>query len=145
MPELSDPQRRKMAQLEPRFAALRLVDALERKMEIVFRCTACGTSRSWRRDVMLGRARSLLAMTMAQIQRRTPCPRCGDRIPAMAPGGGVLDPGDLAEQFRWEAVTALSEAGLDPADYGYGWRPGAAAGNARTVSTLSLPTADGSR
>ncbi|AZS19191.1 hypothetical protein [Caulobacter sp. FWC26] len=128
MPELSDQQRRRMTELDPRFAALRLVDALERKMEIVFRCTACGTSRSWRRDVMLGRARPLLGLTMAQIQKRTPCPRCGYRMPAMAPSGGVLEPGDLAEQFRWEVITALSEAGLNPADYGYGWRPPATRG-----------------
>ncbi|PZR35504.1 hypothetical protein [Caulobacter segnis] len=123
MPELSDQQRRKMAELEPRFAALRLVDALELKMDIRFRCVACGTSRSWRRDTMLGRARRLLGATMAQIQRRAPCPRCGYRMPVMVAVGGVLDPGPLAEQFRWEAITALSEAGLNPADYGYGWRP----------------------
>ena len=123
MPELSDQQRRKMAELEPRFARMRLVDALEHKMEILFRCTACGTSRSWRRDTMLGRARRLLGTTMAEIQRRTPCPRCGYRMPAMAPHGGVLDPGNLAERFRWDAITALSEAGLNPTDYGYGWQP----------------------
>ena len=77
---------------------------------------------------MLGRARPLLGLTMAQIQKRTPCPRCGYRMPAMAPSGGVLEPGDLAEQFRWEVITALSEAGLNPADYGYGWRPPATRG-----------------
>ena len=123
MPELSDQQRRKMAELDPGFARLRLVDALERKMEILFRCTACGASRSWRRDTMLGRARRLLGATMTEIQKRTPCPRCGYRMPAMAPSGGVLDPGDLAERFRWEVITALSDAGLNPGDYGYGWRP----------------------
>lgn len=123
MPELSDQQRRKMAELEPRFARLRLVDALELKMEILFKCTACGTSRSWRRHTMLGRARKLLGATITEIQKRTPCPRCGYRMPAMAPSGGVLDPGDLADRFRWDAITALSEAGLNPADYGYGWRP----------------------
>lgn len=123
MPELSEQQRRKLTALDPRFAQLRLVDALERKMEIHFACVDCRTTRTWRRDVMLGRARVLLGATMAQIQHRTPCPRCGRRMPMMTAIGGVWDPGDLAEQFRWEVITALSEAGLNPSDYGYGWRP----------------------
>ena len=123
MPELSGQQRRRMAELEPRFANLRLVDAVELKMEILFRCTACGTSRSWRRDTMLGRARGLLGATMAEIQRRTPCPRSCYRLPAMAAHGGVWDLQHLAEQLRWDAISALTEAGLDPTAYGYGWRP----------------------
>lgn len=123
MPELSDQQRRKLTALEPRFAQLRLVEAFERKMEIQFICIDCRTSRTWRRDVMLGRASSLLGATMSEIQRRTPCPRCGRRMPAMSAIGGVWDAGELADQFRWEAISALAEAGLNPGDYGYGWRP----------------------
>jgi ribosomal protein L37AE/L43A len=125
MPELSDSQRRKMAELDPRFAKARLVDAVELKWEIVFRCTVCGTSKSWRRDTMLGRARTMLNMTMAEIQRRVPCPRCGAHMPAMAQSG-VWDPQDHAERFKWEAIEALRAAGLNPLDYGYGWRPPAA-------------------
>jgi hypothetical protein len=125
VPELSDSQRRKLAELEPRFAAMRLVDAFERKWEIQFRCTVCGTAKTWRRDVMLGKARALLGLTMAEIQRRTPCPRCGCRMPQMAMSG-VFDPAHLAEQYRWEAIAALADAGLNPDDYGYGWRRPAA-------------------
>lgn len=123
MPELSDAQRRKIAELDARFAAARLVDALELKWEITFRCLACGTSRTWRRDIYLGRARALLGMTMAEIQRRTPCPRCGRRMPQMSFSGGLEGPGPLAEQLRYELINTLIDAGLKPTDYGIGWRP----------------------
>lgn len=122
MPELSDSQRRKLVELEPRFAATTLVRALELKWEIHFQCTACRSTKTWRHDTMLGRAKALLKLTMAEIQRRTPCPRCGARMPAMAQSG-IWDPQDLAEQFKWDAIEGLRRAGLDPLDYGYGWRP----------------------
>lgn len=122
MPELSDQQRRKLAELEPRFAAARLVDALELKWEILFRCMSCGTSRTWRRDTMLGRAKALLGATMAEIQRRTPCPRCGQHMPQMS-FSGMDGPGPLADQLRSDLIHTLIDAGLKPTDYGYGWAP----------------------
>jgi len=122
MPELSDRQRRKIAELETWFASARLVEALERNWEIHFRCTVCGATKTWRRDTMLGRARGLLGLTMAQIQARTPCPQCGARTPAMWMSG-VIDPGPEAEPLRWALINALLDAGLRPSDYGYGWRP----------------------
>jgi len=48
MPEPSDADRRKAAQLDPQFAQARLVDALERGWEIGFRCQYCGASATWR-------------------------------------------------------------------------------------------------
>lgn len=122
MPELSDSQRRKMVELDPRFAAARLVDALELKWEITFRCTTCGTSKTWRRDTYLGRAKRLLGMTMGQIQQRTPCPRCGHRMPQMI-FNGMDGPGPLADQLRYELINTLIDAGLKPTDYGIGWAP----------------------
>lgn len=62
MSELSDHQRCKLMNLEPRYAQARLVDLFERKCELIFRCLACGTGKTWRRDTMLGRARPLLAL-----------------------------------------------------------------------------------
>lgn len=125
MPELSDQQRRKLAQLDPWLASARLIDALERRWEIHFRCTACGATKTWRRDTMLGRARGLLGATMAEIQRRTPCPQCAARMPAMSVSG-VIDPGPAAERLRWELISTLIDAGLKPTDYGIGWQPPAA-------------------
>jgi endogenous inhibitor of DNA gyrase (YacG/DUF329 family) len=125
MPELSEQQRRKMVELDARFAAARLVDALELKWDITFRCAACGTSKTWRRDTMLGRARPLLGSTMAEIQRRTPCPRCGRRMPQMN-FSGMEGPGPLADQLRAELINTLIDAGLKPTDYGIGWTPSAA-------------------
>lgn len=122
MPELSDQQRRRLAELEPRFASARLVDMLELKMEVTFKCLACGATKTWRRDTMLGRAKGLLGLTMAEVQKRAPCPRCGRKMPAMAPSGGVWNPQGLAAQYRAEVMEALAEAGLKPSDYGYGWR-----------------------
>lgn len=125
MPELSDQQRRKLMALEPHYAQARLVDLFERKCELTFRCLACGTSKTWRRDTMLGRARPLLGLTLAEIQRRTPCPRCGAHL-AQLTVSGVWEPQDLAERFRWEAIDALREAGVDPQALGLGWgAPGA--------------------
>ena len=118
MPEPSEADRRKAAQLDPAFANARFVDALERGWEIGFRCQYCGAGGTWRRDVMLGRARRLTC-TMAQIQARLPCPRCPGRLPIVTMSG-VIDPGD-AERRRWATITLLLDAGLNPTDYGYGW------------------------
>lgn len=122
MPELSDQQRRKLAELEPEFAKARLVDALELRWDIHFRCLACGSTRTWRRDTMLGRARALLGRTMAEIQRRAVCPRCDRRMPQMW-FGGVKGAGPLADRYRSELITTLLDAGLAPTDYGIGWQP----------------------
>lgn len=123
MPELSDQQQRKIAELEPWFASARLIDALELGWEIHFRCPACGTKKTWRKEVMLGRARALLPTTMAEIQRRTPCPRCGRRGPAMAASGMCNPTPEMAERLRWELINTLIDAGLKPNDFGIGWRP----------------------
>lgn len=122
MPELSDRQREKAATLESWFATTRLVVALERKWELHFQCLTCGATKTWRRDTMLGRARPLLNCTMADIQRRVPCPQCGRRRPRIRMSG-TLDPGPHADQFRMELITTLLDVGLSPTDYGYGWRP----------------------
>lgn len=122
MPELSEAQRRKMVELDPHMAAARLIDALELKWEITFRCAACGTSKTWRRDTFLGRAKGLLGQTMAQIQKRTPCPRCGRRMPQMV-FNGVEGAGHMADQLRGELINTLIDAGLKPTDYGIGWSP----------------------
>lgn len=111
-----------MVTLEPRFAAARRVDALELKWEITFRCMACGTSKTWRSDTYLGRARPLLGLTMAEIQRRTPCPRCGRRAPQMI-FSGIDAPGPHAEHLRYALINTLIDAGLKPSDYGIGWLP----------------------
>jgi len=122
MPELSEQQLRKMVELEPWFAAARLIDALERRWEIHFRCAACGATKTWRRDTMLGRARRLLGATMAEVQRRVPCPRCGARIPAMSVSG-AMEGGPDADRLRWELINTLIDAGLKPTEYGIGWQP----------------------
>ncbi|NGM49308.1 hypothetical protein G5B46_06790 [Caulobacter sp. 602-2] len=122
MPERSDAQRRKAAELSPEFAQVRLVEAFEREWEIGFECLHCGARRTWRRDVMLGRARRLLNATMAQIKAKAVCPRCPGRPPAMS-FSGLMHPAD-PERARWRAVEALLEAGINPSDYGYGYQPG---------------------
>jgi DNA-directed RNA polymerase subunit RPC12/RpoP len=122
MPEPSDSDRRKAAQMEPWLAGARLVDALERGWEIHFRCQYCGTTKTWRRDTMLGRARPLLGDTFDQIQRKAACPRCPGRLPILWMSG-VQDPGPQAERLRWDVINTLLDAGLSPSDYGYGWRP----------------------
>lgn len=121
MPEPSDSDRRKAAQLEPWLASARLVDALERGWEIHFRCQYCGATKTWRRDTMLGRARDFLGATFAEIQRKAVCPRCPGRLPVLWMSG-VKDPGPQAERLRYALIDTLLEAGLSPEAYGYGWR-----------------------
>ncbi len=122
MPEPSASDRRKAAQLDRWLSSARLVDALERGWELTFRCQFCGTSKAWRRDTMLGRARHLLGLTLEEIQRRVPCPRCPGRMPSLTMSG-VLDPGTHGDRQRWAVIFTLLDAGLNPGDYGYGWRP----------------------
>lgn len=122
MPEPSDSDRRKAAQMEPWLASSRLVDALERGWEVHFQCQFCGTTKTWRRDVMLGRARGLLQESFAAIQRKATCPRCPGRLPIIRISG-IQDPGPRAEPLRWALISTLIDAGLNPSDYGYGWRP----------------------
>lgn len=121
MPEPSERERHKMVELDPWVARTRLVRVLELKGEVHFKCAECFATKTWRRDTMLGRARRLLKHTFAEIQRRTPCPRCGARLPAITVSGPT-DAGPFAEQYRWDVITALTEAGLNPDEYGYGWR-----------------------
>lgn len=120
MPEPSARDRQKAAQLDLAFANRRLVDALERGWEIEFRCQYCGASKTWRRDVMLGRARAYLGMTMADIQARAVCQRCPGRLPIMS-FSGVMEPSDM-ERRRWALINTLLDAGLDPTALGYGWQ-----------------------
>jgi hypothetical protein len=122
MPEPSPSDREKMTRLHPRFATARLVEALEKGWAITFRCHYCGTSKTWRRDVFLGRAKGLLGATMAEIQRKVVCPRCPGHMPIMTVSG-VLDLGDGAERARHAMITTLLDAGLNPTDFGYGYRP----------------------
>lgn len=121
MPEPSDNDRRKAAALDPTFAKARLVDALERGWEIEFRCQYCGATKTWRRDVMLGRARAYLGLTMAEIQARAVCQRCPGRFPIMSMSG-VVQPNDM-DRRRWELINALLDARIDPSSLGYGWKP----------------------
>jgi hypothetical protein len=125
MPEPSDNDRRKASQLDPAFANYRLVDALERGWEIGFRCQYCGATKTWRRDIMLGRAKAYLGRTMAQIQAHAVCPRCPGRMPIMSMSG-VVHPTDM-DRRHWELINALLDAGIDPTSLGYGHggkRPG---------------------
>lgn len=121
MPEPSDSDREKAARLPDWFASSRLVEALERDWEIHFRCQYCGASRTWRRDVMLGRAQKALGFTMAEIQRRARCSRCQAPMPIMSMTG-VRELGGHAPRARDALIHTLLDAGLNPADYGYGWR-----------------------
>ncbi len=122
MPEPSDSDRRKAAELPAWFANTRLVQALEYQWELHFRCQFCGATRTWRRDTMLGRMRTSLNATLGAIQARARCHRCrhGQAIMTMT---GLQDPGPYADAYRRQVVETLLEADLNPADYGYGWRP----------------------
>lgn len=111
--------------LEPDYAEVRLVNLFKRKCELSLRRLACGTTKAWRRDTILGWARPLLGPSLAEIQLRTPCPRRGAHL-ARFTASGFREPQDLAERLRWEAIDALREAGVDPGALGFGWRaPGA--------------------
>ncbi|WP_269715694.1 hypothetical protein [Caulobacter sp. NIBR2454] len=122
MPESSESDRRKAAALPDWFAKARLVQALEYRWEIYLRCQFCGATKTWRRDIMLGRLRKSLNMTFAEIQRRARCERCQGAMPIMGTSG-PQEPGSCADVWRREVIEVLLDAGLSPADYGYGWRP----------------------
>jgi hypothetical protein len=116
MPEPSDNDRRKAAGLNPSFAQMRLIDALERDWVIHFRCQYYGAGKSWHREKMLGAHRRYLNCTMSEIQARVPCPHCPGRVPIMTMSG-VIEPADQ-ERRRRATVKRLVDSGLDPTDYG---------------------------
>ena len=122
MPEPSHSDREKAARLPSWLAQTRLVQSVELRWEVHFRCQFCGAAKTWRRDVMLGRLRPALNATFAQIHKKTRCPRCGGALPIMSVTG-VRDPGPMAAGWRRALVEELIDLGLNPADYGYGLRP----------------------
>lgn len=124
MPEPSDSDRRKAAQLDKELAALRLVDCLENGWDIRLRCQYCGTTKTWGRREMLGRLRARLGLTMDKIQPLAICPRCPGRMPQMQiQNGSYLDapPFDPTTRRR-RVIDMLLDARVAPDSLGYGWK-----------------------
>jgi hypothetical protein len=119
MPELSQREREKVAEIDAEVAAVRLVDLLEWRVDLLLRCLVCGKSRTWHRDTMLGARRNLLGSTLRDIQKRIPC-SCRARPVQLLPLGWRAPSQTLPEVLRSEVIKALLDAGLKPWEYGYG-------------------------
>ena len=123
MPEPSQSDRGKAAQLQPALAATRLVDCLERGWDVQFRCQYCGMERTWGRREFLGqRLRKRLARTIAQVQARVFCPQrgCGGHWPIvrLMQGGYQDAQTDTPALQRSHLVTLLLDAGVLPEEVG---------------------------
>ncbi len=123
MPEPSQSDRRKAAQLQPAAAATRLLDCLERGWDVQFKCQYCGMERTWGRREFLGkRLRSRLPWTLAQAQASVFCPQrgCGGHGPIVRlMRGGYQDPhADTPATQRSHLVMMLLDAGVLPEEVG---------------------------
>lgn len=70
MPEPSERDRRKAAQLPPAVAATRLVDCLAQGLDVRFKCQYCGMERTWARRDFLGRRLRTRLPTARSVVRR---------------------------------------------------------------------------
>jgi hypothetical protein len=123
MPEPSESDRRKAAQLPPAVADARLVDCLAQGLDVRFQCQYCGMERTWTRQDFLGRRlRRRLAWTLARSQASVFCPQrgCGGHRPIvrLMKGGYHDDHADTPEGQRAHVVTMLLDAGVLPEEVG---------------------------
>lgn len=124
MPEPSDSDRRKAAQLSPDVAATLLIDCVELGHDVWFKCQFCGMERTWgRREMLSRRLRKYLAWPMDKIQRAVVCPvrGCGGPVPILRLlKGGYQDGFDRSDARRRRAwlIETLLDAGIMPGDVG---------------------------
>lgn len=119
MPEPSDADRRKAAQLPTAVAATRLVDCLTQGLDVRFTCQYCGMERTWgRRDFLGQRLRKRLTWTLAQAQASVFCPQrgCSGHRPIVRimKGGYRDDHADTPAARRAHVVTMLLDVGVLP-------------------------------
>lgn len=124
MPEPSDSDRRKAAQLRSDVAATLLIDCIELSYDVRFKCQYCGMERTWgRREMLSRRLRKYLAWPMDKIQRAVVCPvrGCGGPLPILGLlSGGYQDGFDRSDARRRRAwlIETLLDAGIMPGDVG---------------------------
>lgn len=123
MPEPSESDRRKAAQLPPAVADTRLVDCLAQGLDLRFKCQYCGMERTWGRRELLGqRLRKRLAWTIARAQAGVFCPQkgCGGHRPIvrLMKGGYRDDHPDTPAARRAHVSTMLMDVGVLPEEAG---------------------------
>jgi hypothetical protein len=123
MPEPSESNRRRAAQLPPEVATMRLVDCLAQGLDVRFQCQYCGMERTWTRRQFLGqRLKRRLAWTLAQSQANVFCPQrgCGGHRPIVRlfKGGYRDNHADTPEAQRAHLVTLLLDASVLPEEAG---------------------------
>jgi hypothetical protein len=124
MPEPSENDRRKAAQLKPDVASTLLIDCVELGHDVYFKCQYCGADRTWgRREMLSKRLRDRLAWPLDRVQRAVTCPMrgCGGPMPIMRLMRGGYQDGfdrtDVVKRRAWLAE-ALLDAGVLPGDIG---------------------------
>ncbi|MGR4866553.1 hypothetical protein [Caulobacter sp. LARHSG274] len=124
MPEPSDSDRRKAAQLSPKVASTRLIACVEAGHDLWFKCQYCGMERTWgRREMLSRRLRKHLGWTIDRVQRAATCPMkgCGGPMPIIRlMKGGYQDGFDRSDARRRRAwlVETLLDAGIMPEEAG---------------------------
>lgn len=123
MPEPSESDRRKAAQLPAAVADTRLVDCLAQGLDVRFKCQYCGMERTWaRRDFLGQRLRKRLTWTLARSQAAVFCPQrgCGGHRPIvrLTQGGYRDEHAGTPEARRAHVVTMLLDAGVLPEEVG---------------------------
>lgn len=102
--------------------AYRLVEVLEYGWDLAIRCTACGAHETRSVDHFLGPWRKYLNADVQELTKRLRCECKAQACVSSIMGGRYAHFGMLHDavngRARW-IRKALSEAGLDPAAYGY--------------------------
>lgn len=106
----------------PRASSYRLVEILEHGWALRVRCLVCNRHSTIGPAEMLGPLRKYLNASMREVQPRLVC-ECGGRdAQTYEVAGGYRNLGMVYDTFdasaRWLRAK-LTEAGLDPAAYGY--------------------------
>lgn len=105
-------------------ATLQVRQLVEQDKELVLSCLACERTSIWSLDAILRRFRSSPGATLAAIQLKTKCPGCGNPAKiatADGPHFNELLPRrhDFQERQASFVRRVLSQAGIDPATWGY--------------------------
>lgn len=100
----------------------RLVEVLEHGWDLAVKCEACDRPERFSKAQFVGPWRKYLNAPITELTKRLKCP-CGEQAcRSYVLGGSYAWFGMVADYFEGRARwirNALTEAGLDPAAYGY--------------------------
>lgn len=100
----------------------RLVEVLEYGWDLAVKCEACGRQTRYSKAQFVGPWRKYLNAAIGELTKRLKCECKAQACRSYVLGGSYAHFGMVSDYFAGRAIwirKALSEAGLDPAAYGY--------------------------